>query len=77
MTARLMDLVFEAWAGPRENSSFAQPGFIRFPLLPTAYAVGCILTPLRGYGLAAGHNTRKVPRVRSGGQLVSGDSLLF
>jgi hypothetical protein len=26
-------------------------GFIGFPLLPTAYAVGCILTRFRGYRL--------------------------
>jgi len=31
-----------------ENSSFAPLGLVPFPLEPTAYAVGCILTPLRG-----------------------------
>ena len=33
----------------RENSSFTPLGLISFLLLPTAYAVGCILAPLRGY----------------------------
>jgi hypothetical protein len=32
----------------RENISFAPLGLDRFPLAPTACAVGCILTPLRG-----------------------------
>jgi hypothetical protein len=32
----------------RENWSFAPQGLVCFPLFPTAYAVGCILTPLRG-----------------------------
>jgi hypothetical protein len=32
----------------RENLSFAPLGLVCFPLLPTACAVGCILTPLRG-----------------------------
>ncbi len=32
----------------RENWSCAPPGLDRFPLAPTADAVGCILTPLRG-----------------------------
>ena len=32
----------------RENCSFAPLGLSRFPRRPTAYAVGCTLTPLRG-----------------------------
>src|ERR1039458_2449541 len=32
----------------RENSSFAPLGLAHFSLVPTACAVGCILTPLRG-----------------------------
>jgi len=32
----------------RENSSFAPLGLDHFPLVPTAYAVGFILSPLRG-----------------------------
>src|SRR5258708_39861715 len=32
-----------------ENYSFAPLGLPHFPNLPTAYAVGCILAPLRGY----------------------------
>jgi hypothetical protein len=32
----------------RENSSFAPLGLHHFPLVPTAYAVGFILSPLRG-----------------------------
>jgi len=32
----------------RQNSSFAPLGLDRLALAPTAYAVGCILTPLRG-----------------------------
>jgi hypothetical protein len=32
----------------RENLSFAPLGLVCFPLFPTACAVGCILTPLRG-----------------------------
>jgi len=32
----------------RENSSFAPLGLDHFPLVPTAYAVGSILSPLRG-----------------------------
>jgi len=36
----------------RENRSFAPLGLTGFPvLLPTAYAVGCILSPLRGLGI--------------------------
>ncbi len=33
----------------RENSSFAPPGLVYFPLGPTACAVGFTLTPLRGW----------------------------
>jgi hypothetical protein len=40
--------VIAALKSARENSSFAPPGLDRFPLPPTADAVGCILTPLRG-----------------------------
>lgn len=36
------------WSLVREKFSFAPPGFVRFSLLPTAYAVGCTLAPLRG-----------------------------
>jgi hypothetical protein len=32
-----------------ENSSFAPLGLDHFPLVPTAYAVGCILSPFRGW----------------------------
>jgi len=32
----------------RGNSSFAPSGLDHFPHAPTAYAVGCSLTPLRG-----------------------------
>jgi hypothetical protein len=32
--------------------SFAPLGLVGWPLLPTAYAVGCTLSPLRGYKLA-------------------------
>jgi hypothetical protein len=32
----------------RENQSFAPLGLVWFPLFPTACAVGCIFTPLRG-----------------------------
>jgi hypothetical protein len=32
----------------RENYSFAPLGLHDLPLFTTAYAVGCILTPLRG-----------------------------
>jgi hypothetical protein len=31
-----------------ENSSFAPLGLDHFPLVPRAFAVGCILSPLRG-----------------------------
>jgi len=37
----------------RESSSFAPLGLDHFPLVPTAYAVGCILSPLRGQKLLA------------------------
>ena len=32
-----------------ENASFAPAGLDYFALVPTAYAVGCILSPLRGW----------------------------
>jgi len=33
----------------RQNYSYAPPGLDHFPLAPTACAVGCILSPLRGW----------------------------
>ena len=42
-------------------ASFAPLGLPRFPLLPTANAVGCILTPLRGW---AGSCTHLQPEIR-------------
>src|ERR1700684_1597339 len=44
-------LFFSALTCVRENQSFAPPGLVGLRLLPTAYAMGCILTPLRGYKL--------------------------
>jgi hypothetical protein len=35
----------------REKLSLAPLGLIGLPFLPTAYAVGCIFAPLRGYKL--------------------------
>jgi len=35
--------------------SFARWGSLAIPLLPTAYAVGCILAPLRGYRCVLAH----------------------
>jgi len=34
--------------GVHPGYSFAPLGLVLFPTLPTAYAVGCILAPLRG-----------------------------
>jgi len=36
------------WKSARENSSFAPVGLDHFPLVPTAYPVGFIISPLRG-----------------------------
>jgi len=36
-----------------ENLSVAPLGLVSFSFFPTAYAVGCILTPLRSYELMA------------------------
>ena len=44
--------LFRGGGSACENSSFAPLGLVGFPLLPTACAVGCILTPLRGCRLA-------------------------
>ncbi len=43
-----LDAVPQGLKSVREDCSFAPPGLVHFPLAPTACAVGCILTPLRG-----------------------------
>jgi hypothetical protein len=47
-----MGLFLSALTCVRENQSFAPPGLVGLRLLPAGYAVGCILTPLRGSKLA-------------------------